>query len=161
VPLDPSSMVAGFTGLFSGPALGAFPAAQKMADIYASYAALGLFGVNKPIFTGAEKTMLANTLAAVFSLPAPNPAAWGTAWSSGLTAFWLAPPIIVTGPAQAGLVTAIPGALSLIGVLAAQTAAPSNPPPVVAAYLANALHVATLTTLATVAPPPSTIVPLL
>jgi hypothetical protein len=152
-------MQSGFTALLAGPPLGPLPAAAKMADIYATYAATGLFGASLPVFTGAEKAVLAATLAAIFALPVPNPAAWGTAWSAGVTTFWLAPPIAVAGP-QVGVVTAVPGAASLIATLTAQVLIPFNPAPVAAALIAAALHAATQTVAATVAPPPATVVPI-
>jgi hypothetical protein len=159
MPLDPSSMVSGFTSLFQGPALGAGPGAAKMAQIYFQYASQGIFLANKPAFTGSEQGVLASTLAAVFALPAPNPAAFGTAWAAGVMAFWLSPPIVVAGPVQAGLVTTAVTA-SIPAALAALVASPSNPAPAAAAQLAAALHAATMTVIATVAPPPSTMIPI-
>ena len=129
-----------------------------MAALYAAYAQTGMFGASLPVFTGAEKAALAAKLAAVFSLPAPNPAAFGTAWSTGLTAFWLTPPIVVTG-VQSGAVTALAGGATVSGVLAA--IGPSNLAPVAASKVASALHTATLTCIATVAPPPGTLVTIL
>ncbi len=156
--LVPATMVSGFTALFQGGALGAVAGANQMASIYASYAMTGMFGTSLPVFTGAEKGVLASTLAAVFALPAPNPGAFASAWISGLTTFWLSPPIVVTG-AQTGVVTAIVPA-SLTAALGALVATPMNTAAVAAARLAAALHTATLTCMATVAPPPATVVPI-
>ena len=158
--LDPTSMINGFTSMFQNGALGIQPGAAKMASIYASYAATGMFGASAPVFTGLEQELLATTLAAVFGLQVPNPTAFGTAWQTGLLAFWLTPPIVVTG-VQSGLVTSIVGTTALPAALAALFAVPSNPAPVAASLLATALHVCTLTTIATVAPPPSTLVSIL
>ena len=160
MPLDPSSMISGFTSMFQDGPLGAVGGAKQMASIYSSYAMQGMFGASAPVFTGLEQQVLAATLAAVFSLPAPNPAAFGMAWSSGLTTFWLAPPIVVVG-AQAGVVTAIPGAAAVTAQLLALVATPGNPAPVAATLLATALHAATMTAVATVAPPPGTLLPIL
>lgn len=140
--------------------MGAAPGAKKMAEIYARYASQGAFGASLPQFTGAEKAVLASTLAVVFASAAPNPAAFGTAWSTGLTTFWLAPPIIVAG-AQAGVVTAIPGAAAVVAALSALVAVPSNTAAAAAAQLSSALHAATMTCIATVAPPPGTVLPIL
>ena len=160
MPLDPSSMISGFTSMFSGGPLGPVGGGKKMASIYATYASAGMFGASAPVFTGLEQQALAATLTAVFSLTTPNPAAFGQAWSAGLTAFWMTPPIVVTG-AQAGVVTAIPGAAAVSAALAALVASPSNPAPAAASILAAALDAATRTAVATVAPPPGTVVPIL
>lgn len=152
-------MQSAFTELLTGPHLGAVPAAQKMASIYATYAATGTFGPNLPVFTGLEQSVMAATLAAVFALPVPNPAAWGTAWSAAVTTFWLSPPIVVVGPTP-GTVTACPGAGAIVGALLAQVLIPFSPAPVAAAYLAGVLHTATSTTIATLNIPPPTPTPI-
>jgi hypothetical protein len=157
--LNPASLIQGLTVLFSGPAQSPQAAATQMANLYAAYAALGVFGASTPVFTGSEKQLLASTLAQTFSTPGPNPAAFGTVWSKGLTAFWLTPPIVVAG-VQSGVVTAIPGAATLPASLGALVAIPSNSPATAASKLANALHTATQTVVATVAPPPGTVVPI-
>jgi hypothetical protein len=153
-------MVSDFTALFQGGPLGAVQGAKKMANIYATYAKAGMFGLSVPQFTGAEEAILAATLAAVFALPVPNPAAFGLAWSAGLTTFWLAPPILVTG-VQAGAVAAIPGAAAVTAPLLALVAIPANPAPVAASMLAVALHAATMTCIAAVVPPPGTTLPII
>lgn len=153
-------MIADFTALLVGPPLGPIAGAAKMANIYSKYTKAGQFGLSLPVFTGLEEQVLAATLAAVFVLPVPNPVAWGTAWSLGLTTYWLAPPIAVAGP-QVGAVTTFTGGPGVLAALTAQVLIPFSPPPVAATLIATALHVASLTVIATVAPPPSTAVPLL
>jgi hypothetical protein len=160
MPLIPTTMVAGFTSIFQGPALGPVAAAQQMAKLYAAYAQLGVFGASLPVLTGLEQVLLAQTLATTFASPGPNPAAFGQAWATGLLTFWLLPPVVVAG-AQAGAVTAIPGTLALPASLGALVASPFNTAPSAASTLALALHTATLTCLATVAPPPGTVVSIL
>lgn len=161
MPLNPVSLTLALTAVFQSFPPTAALCAAGMASAYSSYAAAGMFGAGVPLITGSNTSaMTALLLAAIASPLTGNPAAFGAAWSAGLTAFWMTPPIVVTG-AQSGVVTGIPGAAAVAVPLGAAAANLTNTAPVFAAILAAALHAATLTTLATVAPPPGTIITIL
>jgi hypothetical protein len=155
VPLDPSSLTQAFVAIFAAPQPTPAVAAQKMAQAYFSYASAGTFGPNLPVLAGRDSALQSTLLGAIAAPAAGSPATFGAAWNTGLLAFWAAVP--VTG-AQVG-VTAPPTAPCTPAVTAA-VSNPVLPAAAVAAALATALHTCTLTVLATVAPPPSTVIPI-
>jgi hypothetical protein len=155
MPLIASVLQTGFQTLFESNSISSQAAADALAKTYATYAQAGTFGASVPVFTGLEQKALSATLLASFSSPqTQNPALWGTAWAAGLANFWLAPPIVVSG-AQAGLVTVALG-IPLLAAALPPTIVPQQSAASAAATLAAILHTATLTVIATVAPPPGT-----
>jgi hypothetical protein len=149
-----------FLSLFQTGTPVAMDAATKMANAYTNYCRTGLFGTSVPtILPGATALLQATLLNAMATPVSGTPAKFAQAWANGVQAFWLAPPVAVLG-VQSGVVTAIPGATALTGILTTLFANPANPAAVVAAQLASALDTATKTAIATVAPPPATMVPI-
>lgn len=125
-------------------------AAERIASSYVDYAAGASAAGALPLFTGLEKAALKATLLTALSVPNPAPTAFVDALALGLTAFWMAPPVLF-GPAPAGSVTVavfdtIKPAL-LAGML------PGIPLEAVDALLRSAVHAATMTVLVTVTPP--------
>ena len=155
--LDSAGLIVGLTAVLQAFPPTAATCASGLAAAYASYAAAGLFGTSTVTVTPANTSALESALLAAILLPmAGNPGSFGAAWTTGLTAFWTTPPIAVVG-GQAGAVTAIPGAAGAAGAITAAAAVLANTAPAFAAALGGALHTATLTTVATVAPPPGTV----
>ena len=134
-------------------------AAQQWAQAYVIYTSTALFGPNVPIFTGAEQAAFQAALLPVF-VPVGTAASVAAAIQSAVLAFWSSPPIAVAGPAQAGVVTAVPGAASLGAALTGILSNPLNTAETAAAQIATAIDIATRTAIATVAPPPGTVVPI-
>jgi len=153
MPLIPMTLQGPLTQLFTQTAPTPEQSAETMANAYAQYASTALFGAGVPIFTGLEKATMKATLLAVLNPAIPNPAGFAGAWSSGISAFWLSPPIMVGG-ALAGPVTSVPGAASIVAAMLPLLIIPSKPAALAAAGLTAAIHAATLTTIATLQPPP-------
>lgn len=145
-------------GLFKNGTPVAMDAALKMADAYTNYCRTGMFGTSIPTILPGATSLLQTTLLGAMATPAAGtPAKFAKAWADGVLAFWLTPPVAVLG-VQSGVVTAIPGAAALTGILTPLFANPTNTAEAVAAQLASALDTATKTTIATLAPPPATLV---
>ena len=73
-------------------------AAQRMADIYETYALAGTFGANL-IAAFPQKAALVSALVAGCA-PAPTGAVFASAWSVGLLALWAAVPVAGGGQAD-------------------------------------------------------------
>lgn len=155
MPLIVSTLQAALQAVFEANLSSSQAAADALAKAYATYAQAGTFGASLPVFTGLEQKALSTTLLASFASPQPpNPAAWGAAWATGLANFWMAPPIVISGP-QVGVVTGIVGAPLLATSLLAMIV-PQQSAATAAATLAAQLHTATLTVIGVVSPPPFT-----
>jgi hypothetical protein len=158
--LDSGGLIAALAAVFQAFPPTSATCASGMAAAYTAYASAGMFGSSTIVVTGANTSALEGLLLAAIAVPLTgNPASFGAAWAAGLTAFWTAPPIAVTG-GQTGVVTAIPGAPAVAGAITAAAAVLGNTAPGFAAVLGGVLHTATLTTTATVAPPPGTVLPI-
>lgn len=155
--LNTATLTANLLDLFSSTSESKSEAAIAMADVYALYAADGMFGASTVTIDGARETALANALeAGMVEPPAGSLATFAAAWATGLSAFWTGAPVV---GAQAGATVGCPGA----GALAAALVAALNPahtPATAAAAFATALHTATVTVTAAVAPPPGTVLPI-
>lgn len=135
--------------------------AQRLAQAYTTYALAGMFGASTPVILPTHTAALQNSLKGAISNPKAGSAAlFAQAWVSGLTSFWLTPPVLVAG-AQVGTVTAIPGAAALVAPLTALFLNLKASYDSVGDGLSLALHGASLTVLSTVAPPPGTVLTLL
>lgn len=159
--LNPAQLTSGLTTIFQAFLPNGALVAKQMALTYTAYAQAGLFGASAPVLTPAHTSALEAALLAVLTLPpqAGTPANLANAWAAGITAFWI-PGTPVAG-AQVGTVIACPGgALAVPGITAA-CANIASTAPLTAALMAAAIHAATITTTALVAPPPATILPLL
>ncbi len=126
-------------------------AAADMAELYDAYAQDAQFGLSVPTLTG-RRALFESTFAA--SLSSGVFATVCTALGNAVAAYWGSSQVPVVG-AQAGLVVGCPGAASIAGALAAL--APMSSASVAASTISGALHTATGTCTAAVAPPPGTI----
>lgn len=147
MPLILPSLQQPLTALFSAGSQSPAQSAQMMADAYVAYTATALFAPSVPIFTGLEGKALMATLLAALAPSAMNPAGLGTAWSSGITAFWTGPPIVCAGAAP-GTVTAVPGAAAVVAALTAVCSVSGQAAAVAAANMAAAIDAATKTAIA-------------
>jgi hypothetical protein len=128
-------------------------AADRMAAAYASYASAATAGAGTVVLTGAERLLLTNTLYAAIADPTTGyPQKLAQAWGTGYTAFWMSPPIAVTGGVS-GLVTAATGGPLLASTLTALYSNVYNTAEVAAHDTAVALDLATRTVIATITPP--------
>ncbi len=146
MPLNPSKLYDPIFKLFTECSDSPLKTATIMSDAYADYASDALFIPAIPIFTGIEKTLMKATILAVLPPFLMNPAGLGTAWAAGVSAYWLAPPVLNL----MGLCVACPGAPSLVGIITAICIIPGQPAEIAATGITVAVHAATLTTLAKV-----------
>jgi len=150
-----------FASIFSEQPAQSVLVAQKLASAYTTYASAGLFGASAPVLLPSNTLALQVLLAQAIAVPqVGNPALFGAAWAQGLLAFWATPPPPVVG-AQVGIVTVIVGAAVVAVPITSACANLAATPRVTATLIATAVHAATLTVTATVAPPPGTILTLL
>lgn len=121
--LDPATLSSGILAMLGE---GNFPAdaadaGQRWADAYATYAADARSPiVGHPTGLAAHEPALASAL--TVALQARDASAFASAMDSGLTAFWLAPPVTFSG-SPPGTVTAVGGTGTLAPVLLAVFAA--------------------------------------
>lgn len=156
--LSQQNLAASLKAIFVSSQPSAADAANALASAYVSYASQGMVGASKLEVPSAKKTAMAAALLAVLSLPLGNPATVAGAWSAAVAAFWAGIPVIGV---QSGSVTACPGAASLIASLTVVFSNPLNTADIAAQGMAAALHAATLTATATVAPPAGTVLTVL
>lgn len=154
MPLNPPALLKPLLKLFKEGSTDPVKTAKIMADAYVKYTSKALFTPGVPVFTGIEHELLQATILVVLNPILMNPAGLATAWSAGITAFWLAPPIL----APPGVVTACPGAIALIPVMTAICSVPGQPAEVAAAAMAASIDIATRTTIATIAGNPVSII---
>jgi len=130
-----------------------------MATAYDDYASGGMFGASTTQIPSTARAVMAATILTAIAAPdAGSPASISGAWSSGVAAYWTAVPV---AGAQVGATAGCPGAASLAGTLSAVFANTANTAATCAQGMAAALHTATATTTATVAPPTGTVLPIL
>lgn len=141
--------------LESNPATGA-DAARGIANAYAGYAGGGTFGASTLVSTEPLRSALESQLTTGFA--SQSGATVALAFSTALSTGWVGLPVV---GAQTGATVGCPGAA---GVTATLTALFISQPPthqLAAEGIAGALHTATLTVTAAVAPPPGTVLPIL
>jgi hypothetical protein len=156
--LDPSALESQLASVFDSILNSngtADDAGTALASVYANYAGGATFGASTPVLT-SQQSALAGALKLSLALPGLA-ATHAAAWAAGLTAFWVAVPVV---GAQSGATVACPGAASLTATLTALYANLANTAATCAAGLAAALHTATLTVTAVVSPPPATVLPI-
>ncbi len=155
--LDVSSLSTNLQDLFEDSSESKSEAAIALADVYALYAAAGMFGASTLTIDGARESALASALeAGLVEPPAGSLATFAAAWATGLGAFWTAAPVVGV---QSGVTNGCPGTAALPAALIAALN-PQHTPATAAAAFAAALHTATGTVQATVAPPPGTVLPI-
>lgn len=130
-------------------------AGQKLAAAYFNYAGGALFGSCAPTLTGRD-TALASTLGTSLAVPGLA-ATHAAAWGAGVTTFWTG--VAVAGGGQAGVTAPPTGAAALVATLTTVFSTTGNTASAAAQALADALDLCTKTVLATVAPPPGTVLP--
>lgn len=150
--LNSGALHSAVTNFLSATKTSTAQAAAAFAQLYDDYASQGKFGSNTLVVTGAKSRFEGALAAGLSSGVFPTVC---TAFATAVTAYWTG--ATVTG-AQSGPVTPPPGAAAIPAALAAL--APKASRAVAASTLANALHSATITTTATVAPPPGTVLPI-
>lgn len=154
MPLVVSTLASELKTIFeSMPTDGAL-AASKLAGAYDKYCKAALAGGIPPVFTGAEKPALEGFLAGVLASGAGSAAQVAQAWSTGIQAYWVAPPVPFMAPPIAGVVTAMPGAASAVSTITGVLSNMANTEDSAAQGLAAALDVATKTVLVTFTTPP-------
>jgi len=158
VALNPTQLSSDLEDVFASLPASASDAADALALAYGTYAAGGQFGASMPNIPPANVDALAAALLAAIAVPAAgNPATIAASWAAGLTAFWLGVPV---AGVPAGATVGCPGAASLVATLTAVFANVANTSASCAAGLSAALHGATITVTAAVAPPPGTVLPI-
>ena len=162
--LLPSALQAPLLALFSQkPTPSAQESSAKMAQAYYNYALAAMAPAGSVVISPSAETLLQQTLYAAMAVPLVGlPITMATAWGLGVAAFWLLPPVVVAVPPAAGAVTQSATAAALITpALTALFLNPLNTPQITASGMSTILHAGTITVMATVAPPPGTLVPLL
>lgn len=154
--LDSNALAGDLEPIFTNYPASKEDCAAQIAQAYFDYASTGQFGASLAVPTNAQRDAMAATIATALTVPG-LPVTIAAAFASGLTAFWIAVPVV---GAQAGATVGCPGAASLAGSLPALAANLANTAATFAAGLAVALHGATATVTANVAPPPGTVLPI-
>jgi hypothetical protein len=163
VALDKSSLASGLEAIFKEQPSSGAQAASKIASKYDAYCKGGQAGPGLPLITPAAKKALEGHLAAAMAVPAGDAVAVASAFSTGIMAYWMTPPVPCVGGAASGVVTAMPGAGAVVGPLTAAFKNTKNSETAIANQIASALDVATRTVLVTYAtptptpPPPATV----
>jgi len=164
MPLVVSQLTSDIQAVFASKPPSGAVAAQKIAAAYDSYCKTGLAGGVPPLLTGTEAKRMEGPLAGALSSSSGSAAAVGAAFSSGVQAYWLSPPIPFMAPPITGVVTAVPGAGAVAGAVTGALSNVANSEATIAAQIAAALDAATKTVLVTFAtpppspPPPATVV---
>lgn len=158
--LNPAQLTLGFTAILQAFLPSGALVAKQMALAYMAYAQGGQFGASVPTLLPTHTLALEGPLVGALLLPqGGNPANLAAAWAAGVLAFWL-PGTPVLG-AQVGTVIGCPGSAALSGTLLPAFSNVFSTAPLTASLMAAAIHAATITTTATVAPPPATVLSLL
>lgn len=156
MPLDQNALADAIEAIYADFPETASDAAEALAGAYADYALQGVFGASTLAPIGTEEPALFATLGASLVLPGAA-AVHAAAWSAGVGTFWAAVPVVGV---QAGTTAGCPGAAALTAGLTTLFLNLANTPETAAAGLAAALHTATQTVTANVAPPPGTVLPI-
>lgn len=158
--LQQSLLASQFTTILQAYLPSAALVAKQLAIAYTTYAQAGQFGASVPTLLPISTTVLEQALLSATLVPAAgSPVLLATAWATGLAGFWI-PGTPVVGP-QVGVVNGCAGAALVIPPLTAAFLNVFSTAQLTASLMASAIHTATITTTATVSPPPSTVLPLL
>ena len=159
MPLVVSSLAAALEAAFLSHPGSAAISASDMAKAYDDYCKAGLAGGIPPLLLPAGKSALEGVLLGAIASGQGTPAQIAGAWSSGIQAYWMTPPVVFTAPPITGVVTAIPGAAAVTGVVIGVLSNVKNTAATAAQGIAAALDVATKTVLVTFATPPPPALP--
>lgn len=157
MPLNPAKLSGALIPIFQAFPASKEEAARQIADAYRNYCGDGLFGASVPVLTDIMRDAMATTLAIGLTVPGLPPTIAG-AFAASVSTFWIAVPVV---GAQSGVTNGCPGAGAIAGALTAAFANLANTPQTIALAIAAAMHSATLTVTANVAPPPGTVAPFL
>lgn len=156
--LNSAGLATAIQNVFESYPDSAADAASGLADAYYNYASAGQFGTSTIQLTPGHKSALESTLLSAIQDPeSASASGFASAWSSGVATFWTAVPV---AGAQSGVTNGCPGAAALSISLTSVFSNTENSASDAANQLATALHGATTTVTATVAPPPGTIAPI-
>ena len=122
--------------------------ASALANAYQNYALTGEFQPGFLPFLPTNVALLQQSLLAAIQIPAGNPVLFAQAWSTGLTAYWLTPPVVITG----GTVLGVPGVLAATPLLTTLFANIQATVPSTASGLASILDTVSRTVAGLVSP---------
>ena len=145
--LDPSQLTASILAVFKSKPKSAALAARRLAAAYQAYTLTAQAGVALPLFTTLESEGLEQALLPAMNAQTGTAATMASAWSSGVSAYWLTSPapVIFSDGVNAGAVPVVPGAPTLIPILTAIFSNPRNTEVSAAQGIAQALDSATRT----------------
>lgn len=153
MPLVVSQLAAELASVFmSQPSSGADAAAQ-IAGAYDNYCKAAMAPPGMPVFTTAEKTTFQGILTPSFEAGDANAVA--QAMASALQAYWMTPPVNFVGGPATGMVTAVPGAMTIVSALAGALMNTENTEATAGQQIATQLDIATKTVLVTFTTPPA------
>jgi hypothetical protein len=154
--LNPASLGADLGAVFAAMPPTPQECAEKIAKAYMAYAKAANFGASLPVIPSVNESAMAATLAAGLVSPGLPPIA-AAAFSVAVTVFWIAVPVV---GAMVGVTVGCPGAASLTGSIPVVLLNLANTPETCGLGIAMALHSATMSVTANVAPPPGTVLPI-
>lgn len=131
--------------------------AEALTGAYVDYAAEGAFGTSELEIPSGKMEAFAAALETALEPAAGSPVTFGSAWAAAVGALWVGVPVV---GAQAGATVGCPGAPALAAAISAVVSHPANTSATAASGIAAALHAATQTVTANVAPPPGTTLPI-
>lgn len=131
MPLNSSLIVQGLMPMTQDYPPSPAEACRIASDAYEAYAKLGTAQGFPPIITGGEKGKLLAALLQVWSgVETATAAATAAAWYSGITQFWMSPPVLFPGLGPAPGVPIVPPTASAVScIIGATKNSPAAPPP--------------------------------
>lgn len=127
--LDKNLIVQGIFPATQGYPSSAAEAARIWSDAYETYAKLAQAQGIFPLLTGSEKGKLLAALLPVWNSPESGSAsANAAAWFSGITQFWMSPPVLFIGPFGPGTIV-VPPLPTLTSCLIGTTLNSGSAPP--------------------------------
>jgi len=159
MPVVVAQLASGLANVFRGqPGNGAL-AAMLIAGEYDAYCQAAMAPPGLPILTGAGKSALQGILTGALASSSGAAANVAQAFSTGIMAYWMSPPVMFVGGPASGVVTAMPGAPAVIGPITAALSNTMNSEDTIGQLIAAALDTATKTVLVTYATPPPPALP--
>lgn len=128
--LNPSLIFQGLLSMTQNYPSTPAEACRIAADAYEAYAKLGTAQGFPPIITGGEKGKLLAALLQVWNgVESATAAATAAAWYSGITQFWMSPPVLFPGLGPAPGVPIVPPSASAVSCIIGATRNSSSAPP--------------------------------
>lgn len=155
MPLIVSKLSADLSNVFSGYPSSGSDAANGIAMAYDNYCKNAIASPGLPIFTTSERYAFRAILSSILSsAEAGNANILAKAFGDAVQAYWMAPPVMFSGGAATGIVTAVPGAMAVVSALAGVLSNTQNTAAVAGQQIAAQLDIATRTVLVTFSTPP-------